>query len=118
VTPHGPAQHHPADDVPVPLNRAQAIAMAAVLSALADPIHLQVFRVIREQGPQGISVSDLTASDGDRWVVNEAVDRLEAVGLVARCRDRPGRRFIADEWTLGTFEALLGEPSAPRDSSD
>jgi hypothetical protein len=117
VTTHEPSRRHPEDHLPVPLDRARAVAMATVLVTLADPTCLQVFRVIREKGPQGASVSDLTVPGGDRWVVREAVDRLEAVGLVTRCGDRPGRRFVADEWTLATFEALLGEPSSSRDTS-
>jgi DNA-binding transcriptional ArsR family regulator len=110
VTTPEPAHRPEVAGVPVPLDRARAVAMAAVLSALADPVRLQVFRVIRDSGPPGASVSELTVPSGDRRVVKEAVDQLEAVGLVTRRRDRPGRRFVADEWTLATFDVLLGEP--------
>lgn len=49
---------HPA---PAPLDRARAVAMAAVLSALADPVRLQVFQAIRDHGPDGATFRDVLA---------------------------------------------------------
>lgn len=91
---------------PPPLDRARAVAMAAVLAALADPVRLQVFHAIREAGSAGASLGELLAPDGDRRIVRGALDHLQGVGLIRRAG--PGRRFTVDPWTLATFDQLLG----------
>ena len=102
---------------PVPLDRARAVAMAAVLSALADPVRLQVFQAIRDHGPDGASLRDVLAPGGDAAVVREALARLEAVGLIRRRSDRPGRSYVVDDWTLRTFDSILGQGPASPDGS-
>ena len=98
----------PSPPDPAPLDRARAVAMAAVLSALADPVRLQVFRAVRDSGSRGAALRDILAPTGDPAVVRDALAHLEAVGLI-RCRtDHPGRRYVADPWTLATFETLFG----------
>lgn len=99
----------------LPLDRGRAVAMAAVLTSLADPTHLQAFRAVADSRPHGASAADITASGGDRAVVRAALHQLEAVGLIRRRRDRPGRRYIVDDWTLRTFYALLGRPPGEPD---
>lgn len=102
-----------------PLDRGRAVAMAAVLAALADPVRLQVFRAISEAGPTGATLREILAPGGERAIVREALDQLEAVGLIRLRRDRPGRRYTVDPWTLATFDAVLG-PVVPeqRDRQD
>ncbi len=101
---------------PPPLDRARAVAMAAVLAALADPVRLQAFHAIREAGPAGASLRELLAPDGDRRIVRGALDHLEAVGLIRRTG--PGRRFTVDPWTLATFDALLRPDSTEAAAED
>lgn len=103
----GAAQH-----TPPPLDRARAVAMAAVLSALADPTRLQVFRAISDAGTPGASLRDLLAPGGDRAVVREALNQLEAVGLIRRTG--PGRRYTVDPWTQSTFGPLFDTPESPK----
>lgn len=91
-----------------PLDRARAVAMAAVLSALADPIRLMVFRAVRDSGQRGAALRDVLAPEGDRAIVREALAQLEAVGLVHRRRDHAGRRYVIDAWTLASFSPLIG----------
>lgn len=102
---------------PAPLDRARAVAMATVLSALADPVRLQVFQAIRDHGPDGATLRTILAPDGDAAVVREALARLEAVGLIRRRSDQPGRRYVVDDWTLTTFGRILG-PDGPAADGD
>ena len=97
---------------PAPLDRARAVAMAAVLAALAEPTRLQVFRAISDAGEAGASLRDMLAPGGDRLAVRDALDQLEAVGLIRR-PDRRSRRYVVDPWTLATFDQLLGRDGAP-----
>jgi hypothetical protein len=90
--------------------------MAAVLSALADPVRLQVFQAIRDHGERGAALRDILAPAGDPAVVREALAHLEAVGLVRRRPDQPGCAYVIDPWTLTTFDSLLGpEETGPTD---
>lgn len=91
-----------------PIDRARAVAMAAVLSALADPVRLQVFQAVRDHGAHGAALRDILAPTGDPAVVRDALAHLEAVGLLRRRTDHPGRRYVVDPWTLDTFAPLLG----------
>lgn len=103
---------------PAPLDRARAVAMAAVLSALADPVRLQVFQAVRDHGPDGATLRDVLAPGGDAAVVREALARLEAVGLIRLRSDHPGRRYVVDQWTVATFDRILdaqARSSAPSD---
>lgn len=103
----------PPSDLPAPLPRAQAIALAAVLDALADPVRLRVYRAVLDAGDRGVTIRQLVG-ERDRATVREALHRLEAVGVLRR---RTDRRWVLDQWTAGTLDGLLG-PVADGETGD
>ena len=86
------------------------MALGAVIDAVADPLRLQVFRTVVSAGDRGVGAEELQDDLEDAAAVREALDRLEAVGLVRLVRVRGVRRYVADAETKQRLADALTPP--------
>lgn len=93
-----------------PLDRSRAVALGAVIDAVAEPLRLQVFRTIVAAGDRGLTADELPDDPEHAAAVREALDRLEAVGLVRLARVDGARRYVADPETKQRLSDALTPP--------
>ena len=86
------------------------MALGAVIDAVADPLRLQVFRTIVAAGDLGLMAEELQDDLDHAAAVGEALDRLEAVGLVRLVRAGGARRYVADPETKQLLADALPPP--------